>query len=143
MESRRKPPLFSSPLPSLTTSASGRRQRFLAHEAGAQAGEIAFRGFRASPEQLGADGHVQQRVAEKFQPLVVVVTEAAMSQGAPQQAFITKAIRQRPQQALARQTLCFGFLVLSFQPPTEARMGTSFLKWAMTVMLPNSGTLAL
>ncbi len=75
-------------------------QALFAHQMRAHARQVAFVGaFEALVQQAG-DGQAQHRVTEKFKPLVVVGTEAAVRQRAAQQARVAEAVTDAPLQCV-------------------------------------------
>ena len=75
-------------------------QALFAHQVRAHAGEIAFVGALEALVQQVGNGQAQHRVAEKLEPLVVVRAEAAVRQGAAQQARIGEAVADAPLQCV-------------------------------------------
>ena len=69
-------------------------QAVLAHEVGAHAGEIALVGPGEALEQQARDGEAEHRVAEEFEPLVVVGPEAAVPQRTLEQALLRELVAQ-------------------------------------------------
>ena len=70
----------------------GTVQAVLAHQVGADAGEVAFVGIAEAVEQQAGDRQAQDRVAEELEPLVVVGAEAAVGQGPLQEARVGEAV---------------------------------------------------
>src|SRR6476620_11052978 len=67
-------------------------QRVLLDQVGPHAREIPFGQACKADEKKVRDGQVEHRVAQKFQPLVVVSRKTAMREGLDQQARIRKAV---------------------------------------------------
>ena len=70
----------------------GAVQAVLAHEMGANAGQVALVGAAEAVEQQARDDQAQDRVAEEFEALVVVGAEAAVGQRPLQEAGVGKAV---------------------------------------------------
>ena len=67
-------------------------QAVLAHQMGADAGEVALVGAAEAVEEEARDDQAQHRVAEELEPLVVVGAEAAVGQRALQERRIAEAV---------------------------------------------------
>jgi hypothetical protein len=94
--------MLTAPISASTASARIRQaehqrhlvQAVLAHEVGAHAREVAFVGTVEAVEQQPRDGHVQHRVAQEFQALVVVGAEAAVREGALEQRALDELVAE-------------------------------------------------
>ena len=75
-------------------------QAFLAHQVGAHARQVAFVGAGETLEQQPRDHQAQHRIAEEFEPFVVVGAEAAVGQRARQQPGIVEAMADAPLQCV-------------------------------------------
>jgi hypothetical protein len=69
-------------------------QHVLAHQVGADAGQVALGGFVVLLEQQIGDCHVQHRVAEELKPLVVVGAKAAVCERADEQLALAEGVTQ-------------------------------------------------
>src|SRR5580765_7338668 len=72
--------------------ARDRRESRLAHEACAQARQLAFVGLRKFLEQKLGDDHIDQRVAEEFESFVVARPGAAVGQRAFAQSRVAETV---------------------------------------------------
>ena len=70
----------------------GAVQAVLAHQVGADAGQVALVGVAEAVEQEAGDGQAQDGVAEELETLVVVGAEAAVGQGPLQEAGVGEAV---------------------------------------------------
>ena len=97
IDARSAPPPRASPSPRRSDFGQaelrrGAVQAVLAHQVGANAGQVAFVGVAEAVEQQAGDGQAQDRVAEELEPLVVVGAEAAMRERPFQQRRIGEAV---------------------------------------------------
>jgi hypothetical protein len=69
-------------------------QAVLAHQVGTHPGQVALVGYIESVEQQTRDGQAQGRIAQKFQPLVVVGAETAVGERTGEQGGVGKPIAQ-------------------------------------------------
>ena len=69
-------------------------QAVFAHEVGAHAGQVAFVGAGEALEQQAGNRQAEHRIAEEFEPFVVVGTEAAVRQRARQQRAIVESMAE-------------------------------------------------
>lgn len=70
-------------------------ERFLAHERGAQLGELAFGELREALVQLVRDGAAEHAVTQEFQPFVVCRAVAAMRQRLLGEARIGEGVTEQ------------------------------------------------
>ena len=69
-------------------------QAVLAHQMGADAGQVALVGPPETLVQQGRHRQTQHRVTEELEPLVVIGPEAAMGQGAREQPRLREAVAE-------------------------------------------------
>jgi hypothetical protein len=102
-------------------------QRFLAHQPGAQAGELAFRHLRKARVQLVGHGAAQHAVAEELQALVVVRAVAAMRERLLGQRRCAEAVPEPGFEGRVprRGYSCAEFAAKSMYRPTLANSGIS------------------
>ena len=70
----------------------GAVQAVLAHQVGADPGQVALVGIAEAVEQQAGDGQAEHGVAEELETLVVVGAEAAVGQGPLQEAGVGEAV---------------------------------------------------
>ena len=97
IEARSAPPPRASPSPRRSQLGQAELQRramqaVFAHEVGAHARQVAFVGVAQAVEQQAGDDQAQNRVAEEFEPFVVVGAEASVREGPLQKAGIGETV---------------------------------------------------
>ena len=70
-------------------------ERAFAHDPGPQTGQIAFRHFGSRSVKQFCNHHVENRIAEEFEPLVVGMAAAAMTQRQIKQCRLGEAAAKR------------------------------------------------
>jgi len=69
-------------------------QAVLADEVGAHASQVAFIRACKSLEEQARNGEAQHRIAQEFESLVVIRTEAPVPEGTLEQSFFGEAVAQ-------------------------------------------------